>query len=202
MTKLPPISAVIFDMDGTLTVPVLDFDAMRGEMGIIDGTPILEAMAAMTHEQRTRCEAILAEHETAAAERSELSPGAADLLAHLAGRRVPAALLTRNSRVSVEAFCRKFNIDFRAVRTREDGPTKPSPEPVLHLCRAMNVAPERTLVVGDFWFDILSGQRAGARTCLIHQADRPIYADKADLVVQRLDELIELLRLEPQAAGA
>jgi HAD superfamily hydrolase (TIGR01549 family) len=195
MVKLESISAVIFDMDGTLTVPVLDFAAMRDEMGITGRTPILEAMAAMTAERRAACECILARHEIDAAERNQLSPGAAELLGHLARRGIPMALLTRNCRRSVEAFCHKFGFGFAAIHTREDGTTKPSPEPVFHLCRAMNVQPDRTLVVGDYLFDIQSGQRAGARTCLIHQGDRPDYADQADVVVKRLDELISLLPL-------
>ena len=45
--------AVIFDMDGTLTKPCLDFDAIRAEMGL-SGEPILEAMARMTPDERAR----------------------------------------------------------------------------------------------------------------------------------------------------
>ncbi|MDD4891710.1 MAG: HAD family hydrolase [Phycisphaerae bacterium] len=190
MAKLPPIRAIIFDMDGTLTVPVLDFDLIKAEIGIPGGTPVLEALEAMPPEQRGRADAILARHEADASERCQLSPGAADLIGHLTGRRIPIALLTRNSRVSVNAFCAKFAIDFDAIHTREDGPNKPNPEPVLRLCRTMGVSPAETLVVGDFLFDILSGQAAGCPTCLIHQGPRPPYADKADLVVQSLAELI------------
>ena len=39
------IEAVIFDLDGTLTQPFLDFDKMRTEMGLPrDAGPILEAL--------------------------------------------------------------------------------------------------------------------------------------------------------------
>ena len=38
-------SAVIFDLDGTITKPYLDFDAVRAEIGV-EG-PVLEAMAGM-----------------------------------------------------------------------------------------------------------------------------------------------------------
>ena len=33
MTVMPSPRAVIFDLDGTLTEPVLDFDAIRAEIG-------------------------------------------------------------------------------------------------------------------------------------------------------------------------
>ena len=37
------MKAFIFDLDGTLTVPELDFAAIRAEMGIAEG-PILEEL--------------------------------------------------------------------------------------------------------------------------------------------------------------
>ena len=40
----PTPRAVIFDLDGTLTEPVLDFDAMRAEIGLPEGVPILEQL--------------------------------------------------------------------------------------------------------------------------------------------------------------
>ena len=33
----------LFDMDGTLTIAMHDFDAMRAELGLPVGVPILEA---------------------------------------------------------------------------------------------------------------------------------------------------------------
>jgi len=53
-TRLP--RAVLFDMDGTLTRPMLDFPRIKAEMGI--GTrPILEALAEMDEAARRAAEA-------------------------------------------------------------------------------------------------------------------------------------------------
>ncbi len=41
---------------------------------------------------------------------------------------------------------------------------KPDPEHVLTVCRALGVGPERTIMVGDTIFDILSGKGAGCYT--------------------------------------
>ena len=60
---------VIFDMDGTLTVPMLDFDAIRRELGL-DNQPLLEAMERMDQAQRARAEALLEQHEHQAAHNS------------------------------------------------------------------------------------------------------------------------------------
>ena len=44
--------ALLFDMDGTLTEPALDFPAIKAAMGIPLQRPILEALAEMTPERR------------------------------------------------------------------------------------------------------------------------------------------------------
>ena len=43
------IKAVIFDLDGTITQPYFDFDAIRQEIGLAkDSGPLLESMEKMT----------------------------------------------------------------------------------------------------------------------------------------------------------
>ena len=59
-------SAIIFDLDGTITKPYLDFDAIRREIGIASGT-ILEAMQGMEAAERLRAQAIVLRHEWEAA---------------------------------------------------------------------------------------------------------------------------------------
>ena len=61
--------AVLFDMDGTITRPVLDFPKLKAEMGIGD-RPILEALAKMSDPERRAAEAILHRHEKLAADDS------------------------------------------------------------------------------------------------------------------------------------
>ena len=184
--------AVIFDMDGTLTKPCLDFDAIRAEMGM-PPEPILEAMARMSAEERARADAILVRHEAEAAANSELNDGAAETIRALAGHGMRMALLTRNSRVSVAKVLSVHGLPFDHVYTREDGPLKPSPEPVATLCRALAVPPAETLVVGDYLFDILAGKAAGAPTALIiHDKPAPDYANQADHVIRRLGEVLSI----------
>ena len=127
MTSHATPRAVIFDLDGTLTEPVLDFDAMRAEIGLPERVPILEQLDTLTAAGRARAEAILLRHERAAIARATLADGCADLLGHLRGLEIPIAILTRNVREVVETFARMFTFRFHAVYTREDGPPKPSP---------------------------------------------------------------------------
>ncbi len=186
-------SAVIFDLDGTLTRPILDFDAIRAEIGGISG-PILEALTHLSEHDRRRAETILDRHELLAAERCELYEGAAELIRQLRAAGYAVAVLTRNSRRCAQLVVDRGGLAIDALRTREDGAVKPSAEPVLALCRALNATPGRSWMVGDFHFDILSGRAAGTRTILmIGDGPAPAYADEADFVVRRLPEVWPLV---------
>src|SRR5688572_7465380 len=99
IVELPP--AVLFDMDGTLTEPMLDFPRIKAEMGIPPDRPIIEALAEMSGPQRAAAEQVLHRHEEQAATRSKLNPGCRELLAWLTDRGIRFALITRNSERSV-----------------------------------------------------------------------------------------------------
>lgn len=187
---------VIFDLDGTLTRPALDFDAIRAEIGIASGS-ILEAVAAMPPADRSRAEAILARHEAEAAANSELQPGASEIVAAIRAAGFAVALMTRNSRPSVRTFLSRHGLAFDLIRTREDGVFKPSPQPVLDICRTLDAAVRDTWVVGDFHYDIVCGRAAGARTALLWDDHRPCpeWAAEADVVITRLMQLSEHLNL-------
>src|SRR5262245_45047534 len=72
-------SALLFDMDGTLTRPMLDFPKIKREMGIGD-QPILEALEALDPERRSEAQAVLHRFEERAAAESDLNPGCHELV--------------------------------------------------------------------------------------------------------------------------
>lgn len=191
-------SLAIFDMDGTLTKPHLDFDAIRAEIGLPPG-PILESVAALSHgsDERARAEVILHRHEDEAARASELQPGVHDVLDEIrrAGWRI--ALMTRNSRHATNIICRRHELTFDFIRTREDGPTKPSPEPIFDICRALECRPADAWSIGDFHFDILCGHAAGTRTVLFWEFETPPpeWATLATHVISNLCELPRVVGL-------
>ena len=184
---------MIFDLDGTLTKPFLDFDAIRAEIGIASG-PILEAIERMNTDRRRAAEAVLALREWEAAEKAPLYEGAVEAVAACRAKGHPVAILTRNAREVVDFVLAKHGLVVDAIRTREDGAIKPSPEPVLAICRELKAEPRRSWMVGDYLFDILSGKAAGARTVLmIGEQPEPEFAPQADHVIRRLAELLSLL---------
>jgi HAD superfamily hydrolase (TIGR01509 family) len=194
----PALRAVIFDLDGTLADSLLDFDAIRAEIGLQPGLPILEQLADATPEERARAEEIMRRHERTAIAGATLTDGCADLLGHLAALEIPMGILTRNIREVVETFARTFGFQFHAVYTREDGPHKPAPDGVLALCEKLGARPDETLTVGDYKYDVIAGRRAGCRTVLLRAEPLPPEEHEdwggPDLVVASLRELLPLFR--------
>lgn len=189
----PIRTAVIFDMDGTLTRDRHDYDLIRTEIGL-EREPILEAVQRMSESDRRRAEEILHRHEAAAAADSELQPNAENVVRRLMDARVPVALMTRNSRKSVETLLARHQLRFDLIRTREDGPFKPSPEPVLVVCEALRVRPADAWVVGDYRYDIACGRSAGAATVLLHGgSEMPDWAREADFVISDLMQLFDCM---------
>ena len=183
-----PIRAVIFDMDGTITRPWFDFRKIRDEIGVPE--PVLENMQKMPPgPERDRAFEILERYERKGVEESQLNDGAREAVAFLKERGIPTGLVTRNSRRSTEGVLAKHGMRFDVVVAREDAPIKPSPEPLLLICRRLGVPPAETLMVGDYKYDITAGREAGTRTCLITNALIPPFPVEADHVIERLDEL-------------
>ena len=187
--------AVIFDLDGTITQPYFDFDAIREEIGLArDSGPLLESMEKMTPQQRAKAERILHYHEKRAVTESQLNPGAERTLSALRAAGIQIGILTRNEKDNAFAIARKHNLQFDAVIGREDGPVKPDAFGVLELCRQFGVEPQETLLVGDYLFDLLSAKAAGAVAVLLashNQAEE--FVEHADFCIRDIGEILGIV---------
>ena len=190
-----PIKAVVFDLDGTITEPYFDFDAIREEIGIgKNGGPVLEAMEKMTPAQRQRADRILQDHEQRALAASKLNPGAAETLFELRSRGVSIGILTRNRKNNAEAIARKHNLHFDAVVGREDGPVKPDAFGLLHLCQRFGIKPGETLMVGDYLFDLLCARAAGAiAVWMVNNGQSGEFSEHADFEIRQLNEVLRIV---------
>lgn len=189
------IKAIIFDLNGTITEPYFDFDAIREEMGLTkDSGPILETMEKMTPEKRRQAEKILHFHEEKAVAESRLNPGAKQTLVALHRAGLSIGILTRNRRCNALAIAARHHLKFDAIVDREDGPVKPDAFGVLEICRQFAVLPQETLVVGDYLFDVLSAKAAGAVAVLLANHERADeFAKHADFRIAKIDDLLKLL---------
>ena len=206
MSTNGPIRGVIFDLDGTLVDSGLDFDRMREEMQLPPGTPVLEALAALSGAKATECQAILERHELEGVARATLMRGVVELRATLSDRGIRQAVVTRNSRPLALATLERVGQHFEIVLGRQDGPIKPAPAALHRICREWQLPAEAVTMIGDYKFDLEAGRRAGVRTVL-YTAGRDLrsidYAHLADHVVECFSRPATLLAwlADPAAAA-
>jgi len=167
----------VFDMDGTLTVAVHDFAAIRVALDIPAEHDILTHLAALPAEEAAAKHAWLLEHERDLATASTAATGAVELVRELAGRGCRLGILTRNARelahVTLEAIGLADCFPVEHILGRDEAAPKPSPDGLLKIASAWGVTPSELVMVGDYRFDLDCGRAAGARTVLVNLPDNP-----------------------------
>ncbi|KAJ4722828.1 Haloacid dehalogenase-like hydrolase domain-containing protein [Melia azedarach] len=183
MTSPPKtrLRGVVFDMDGTLTVPVIDFPAMyRAVLGDDDykrvkeenptGIDILHHIENWSPEKQRQAYQTIADFERQGLDRLQIMPGAAKLCGFLDSKKIRRGLITRNFKEAVDLFHDRFGITFSPALSREFRPYKPDPAPLLHICSTWDIQPSEVMMVGDsLKDDVACGKRAGAFTCLLDE---------------------------------
>lgn len=195
------IRGVLFDFDGTLTLPgALDFPGIKREMGCPPDLPILEYLETLPPEHKGPLLQLLELKEEKAAELSLPNAGAEDCLRALKQKGLLLGIITRNSFQSVKKAFQKFTgidwRDFTTIITRDDSLPKPHPDGVHQAAERMGILAQELLVVGDFRFDIIAGFEAGARTVLLTNGRAPLIipGDPApDYTVAGLEELFGII---------
>ncbi|MBL7107118.1 MAG: HAD family hydrolase [Phycisphaerae bacterium] len=190
------IKAVIFDLDGTITVPFFDFDMIRTEMGLTrDDGPVWEALRAMSENQRIRNEKILHEYEQLGIENSALNPGVEETIAALRQLDLKLGILTRNTAENALCVLKKHNLEFDHVLGREHGPVKPDCFGIICLCNKFGIPPANTMMVGDYLFDIDCAKNAGAVSVLLKNHENAHeFAEKADFAIDRFEDLLKIIQ--------
>lgn len=192
------LRGIIFDMDGTITKPNVDFAAIEREIGAKVGF-IIDYAERSSPEERTRALSILERHEAQAAVESELNEGVLEMLEFLSKKKLKKAILTRNSRKSVETVLRKHNLHFEYIVSREDAKPKPAPDPIFLLSKKMEIHTDHLLMVGDYKYDIMCGKAAGTRTVLLRYKEYVETEVTPDFEITSIREVIEIVeRFQPK----
>jgi len=184
----------IFDMDGTLTLAVHNFDAIRSELGIEQGKPILEAIDEMPDDQASIIMQQLNELEMQIASKAKPQPGAHELLQHLKSQGCSVGILTRNGCDIAVATLKAAGLlnyfDSNTILGRESCAPKPAPDGInIHLAQ-WNADKSHTVMVGDYRFDLEAGQRAGVKTIHLDVNNGEQWPEKTTLKVSSLQELL------------
>jgi HAD superfamily hydrolase (TIGR01509 family) len=191
----------IFDLDGTLTIPVHDFPSIRTALGMTESdTDILQFLASLPQVEATSLRARLIEIEYELAVQTAAAPGARRLLEQLLLRKARIGILTRNTRDIALLTLAQIGLDayFTAenILGRDEAVPKPHPEGIEKLLSSWESTPEETVMVGDYLFDLQVGRAAGTATIHVDSTGYFRWPELTDMAVVTLDELVESMAVE------
>ena len=193
MSDAARLHAVVFDFDGTLARPALDFALMKERLALLAGrfagyTPVSAAMPALewidtvaaslaptaAGQFRAQCMALVEDMEREAARRTSLFGFTRPVLEGLARRGVATAVITRNTRQAVDAVFPDAGEYLAVVLAREDvARVKPDPAHLLAALRLLGAHAGNALMVGDHPLDVLTARRAGTWAAAVASGDTP-----------------------------
>ena len=131
-------------------------------------------------------------------EYSSLYNGVDETLSELKNRGIKISLLTTKVQDQAEKIIEYFNLRnyFDLIMGRRDGIAhKPSPEPLLAICKELNVGIKNTLMVGDTELDIQCGKNAGSCTCGVlygYRTKELIEIEKPDFMVESINQILSI----------
>ena len=193
----------VFDMDGTLTQAVHDFDYIRQQLGIAPQADILEHLNNLPTKQAQAAHDWLMAHERKLAEQAIAAPGATSLIGYLHKRGDRLAILTRNAYELVQVTLQAIGLDHCfspvAILGREQVTPKPSPEGILKIAADWQVESAHICMVGDFHFDLRSARQAGAKAVLVNQSEN-IWPELTDFHAHDCQQLLTALSKPPSPA--
>lgn len=176
--------AVLFDLDGTLADTAPDLAAALNHVRRLDGLPEVSVSQLRPHTsggargliqagygfgpehadfERIKTE-FLNYYESHLAENSRLFDDIDALLHTLEARDIPWGVVTNKSMRFTPAVLKGLQLERRAsvVIGGDSTPhSKPHPEPLFEACRRLNVAPGRSVYLGDDLRDVQAARAAG-----------------------------------------
>ncbi|MFX1481737.1 MAG: HAD family hydrolase [Promethearchaeota archaeon] len=183
------LKALVFDMDGTITVLKLPLEAMRNdtkEYYISKGYPSdqfeeSDGISSSTGKARdfflsngfsldewnkmeSEVDSILTQHEGFAAADAVPIKGALDIVQRIRDAGLKTAILTNNGRPALNRIMEQIPLReyFDVIQTRHESPMpKPYPAGLLKIASELGIDAKEMIYVGDALIDATAAKRAG-----------------------------------------
>lgn len=183
----------IFDMDGTLTVPMHDFVAMRKVLGCPLDQDILSFIDSQEKDKREEILRRLEEIEYDIALKGEALPGCVEFLELLLKNGCKLGVVTRNTILNTKATLKSAGLlkyfEKEAIKTRECAVPKPEPDALHQLLDLWRGSADKSVMVGDYKHDINAGVAAGMTTVFFDSHGLNEWNGLADITVSSWKEL-------------
>jgi phosphoglycolate phosphatase-like HAD superfamily hydrolase len=212
-SRRPVLRGVVFDMDGTLTVPNLDFAQMYARCGVPMSEDLLTAVAAMSDAKRAAATRHIEEMEAEAARTMVLARGVLECAKWINDHDIPMALVTRNTKSTVDILyerlwkphgLRVLNPIVSRDNLDPPLPAKPDPAALQYIAQQWGVQlpSDEIIMVGDSPYnDIGFGRKAGVATALVDTGRRFLEQGSGKIdssASEGADIVVETLAMLPQ----
>jgi phosphoglycolate phosphatase len=216
------IEAFIFDFDGTLAIPNIDFGLMRRQVDaiavrygvdlvpvkhlyILEMIEVVRAQLGQVGDLRGEdfygeAHASIVALEMDCARRGGMLPGAMEVLQVLRQQGFKLGVVTRNSASAVRTICATIDSVCDVFLPREGVRfVKPHPEHLQRALDRLDIPAQQAVMVGDGPIDISAGKALGLRTiAVLTGGDRreSLLVSRPDLILNSVADLL------PKLAGA
>lgn len=179
------ISAVVFDMDGTLVETNIKFASIRSELNIPDESSILEYIEEnLTGDKKVEAYNVVHKYEEMACHNAKEIRDINSFIDILSVTNIPTGILTRNSKVITDKTLKMFPWKFDLILTRDCAKAKPDPDGLIKFSKKFNIPLNEILYIGDYDFDIETAKNAGSIAALITNEKNSYLRDRADIVIE------------------
>ncbi|MGA1196422.1 MAG: HAD family hydrolase [Candidatus Latescibacterota bacterium] len=157
------LKAVIFDMDGTLTVPYINWQDLRAKIECPPTQNIIDHINSLPPKRAQHANNILLSTEREAAENAAMNEGATEIVQTLKDRGLKLALVTNNHREAMHIVLQRYGLTFDIALSRDDGTLKPAPDLIIKALQTLQVSASEAIGIGDSQYDILACTAANVR---------------------------------------
>jgi HAD superfamily hydrolase (TIGR01509 family) len=190
-------TAWIFDMDGTLTLPIHDFVHIRQVLGVPEGNDIIAYMKSLSEDQYKIARQKLDDIEMELATQAQPAPGLYPFMEVLANKSVHMGILTRNAQdIAIKTLehiqCDQY-FKPEAIKGRDNAVPKPDPDGINKLLALWGKSPDEAVMVGNYIYDLKSGINAGTSTILINFEEDYFWPEASDFMISSFSELLPFI---------
>lgn len=215
---MPTISAVLFDLDGTLvdTAPDLAFalNTLLQQQGL-EPLPYQDIRPVASHgslgllglgfgisdehqDYNSLRQRFLQLYQDNIARKTALFDGMEDVISFLENSQIPWGIVTNKPAFLTDPLVELLGLKNRAACVVSGDTTaysKPHPAPMLHACNLIKQPPEQCLYIGDAERDIAAGKNANMQTMAVRYGylgsqDKPEQW-QADTIVDKPSDILQ-----------